>query len=390
MGIIVIVGIIAIFIVLSACSNKKHQSLNNSIAITESNSSKSLVWAIQNKKVDSSAIFKNMLKKKEMGVNSLYEGKTPLQVAIQMHLAGYYDIDFVETLLDAGANPDLPFEFEGNTITPLMLLSHYHYSSIDEASKKILPIIILLLDRGASLNLETNGGDTPILYAAEQNNLDMVYFLLRLGADPLKTNIENKNTLEIINADNQRIASKDMESYNTLKLLTKFWLDHGGFGECPQNEFNWDFQDGKAYKEIILQNYITNTPKGAMTIMLSKAKSNYLDFLGDELSKLMPKETWLFFIKFNIGGIPNCNGDVRFLAMDLETGKNSQFINMRYSIENGVCIIEGVDRWSAQRLVNFIKDKESVYMYPNFTGELAGTDFSFYLNDIPSLIEYFQ
>ncbi|NET90610.1 MAG: ankyrin repeat domain-containing protein [Kamptonema sp. SIO1D9] len=95
-------------------------------------------------------------------------GFTALIAVIQEGEEGFSEI--VETLLDAGADPNLPEEDTGGT--PL----------IYAAKNGSLETIRLLLKAGADPNIENTYGKTALVYAKQKGYTEIVQLLLDAGA----------------------------------------------------------------------------------------------------------------------------------------------------------------------------------------------------------------
>ena len=112
------------------------------------------------------------------------DGWTPL------HFAATGRLRMAQTLIDRGA--DMNAETNGGE-TPLHLAaaggkpkcstSAWLTSTCGKRKRKgNLPVVELLIDRGADMNAETNGGETPLERAAAYGNLPVVEFLIDRGA----------------------------------------------------------------------------------------------------------------------------------------------------------------------------------------------------------------
>ena len=82
----------------------------------------------------------------------------------------------VTAALDAGANVNHVGHDSG--YTPLTTAIHY-----PDGNSTVLPIIRLLIDRGADVNMPNYRGDAPLHVAAHFNNVPVIDILLEAGAD---------------------------------------------------------------------------------------------------------------------------------------------------------------------------------------------------------------
>lgn len=90
---------------------------------------------------------------------------------LPLHVAVSRGIDFVEILLDAGADVDGVFAFSGTALQ----------SAADDGN---LDIVALLLERGADVNAKSGFKGTALIAASRCGHADTVEILLLLGADP--------------------------------------------------------------------------------------------------------------------------------------------------------------------------------------------------------------
>lgn len=114
------------------------------------------------------------------------------------------DLDAVEALLDAGADPDFALDGDGTALIvavragsiDLVELLLQHGASVNVASPGDgNPLIMaaahdrraiarLLIDRGADVDAHVPGDETPLINAARESHLAMVRLLVEKGANP--------------------------------------------------------------------------------------------------------------------------------------------------------------------------------------------------------------
>ena len=90
---------------------------------------------------------------------------------LPLHVAVSRGIDFVEILLDAGADVDGVFAFSGTALQ----------SAAEDGN---LDIVALLLERGADVNAKSGFRGSALIAASRGRHADIVEILLLLGADP--------------------------------------------------------------------------------------------------------------------------------------------------------------------------------------------------------------
>ncbi|MGA3344998.1 MAG: ankyrin repeat domain-containing protein [Terracidiphilus sp.] len=105
----------------------------------------------------------------ESGVTQVLERTTPLMTAIG---GDPRDREMVVLLLDAGADPNFPSEYNG--LTPLLF-------ALEQRHEKMVPI---LLAHGADPNRPDDQNRTPFMIADEMDEPDSRKALLAAGADP--------------------------------------------------------------------------------------------------------------------------------------------------------------------------------------------------------------
>jgi len=107
------------------------------------------------------------------------EGDTPLAVSVK---SGSFDV--VCTLLDHGANPNIP---NLRAETPLHIASCFGYSDICRE----------LIKFGGWIDAEDDCGDTPLHWAVREEQVEIVEVLLSLGADPYHLNEDDESPLNL-------------------------------------------------------------------------------------------------------------------------------------------------------------------------------------------------
>ena len=61
---------------------------------------------------------------------------------------------------------------------------------------KGLPVVQFLLEAGAEINAQSNGGETPLMKAVFLIRVDTVQFLVEAGADKELMNISGRNAFD--------------------------------------------------------------------------------------------------------------------------------------------------------------------------------------------------
>uniref|UniRef100_UPI0037E708C4 cyclin-dependent kinase 4 inhibitor C n=1 Tax=Semicossyphus pulcher TaxID=241346 RepID=UPI0037E708C4 len=100
--------------------------------------------------------------------------RTPLQVVM------LGNADLVETLLLAGAHPNVPDWVLNLTVTH------------DAAREGFVDSVRVLLDHGADPNLVDGEGNLPLHLAAKEGHLQVIQLLIERTANPRTTNDEGK------------------------------------------------------------------------------------------------------------------------------------------------------------------------------------------------------
>lgn len=78
-----------------------------------------------------------------------------------------------------GASPDGASDYEAGS--PVLEFSSHVHTAIDDKDTRLLR---LLLEKGASPNLELGDGTTPLCIAINDHNIEATKILLEAGANP--------------------------------------------------------------------------------------------------------------------------------------------------------------------------------------------------------------
>lgn len=118
-------------------------------------------------------------------------GNSPLMIASKF---GRYDM--VKYLLDKGANIDTKNYDDETALTMTFNISNLQ-------NDRILPIVKLLIKRGANINCQRNyDGFTPLILASQYGLVKIVKLLLNMGADINHRDAKGNSTLMIVIGDN--------------------------------------------------------------------------------------------------------------------------------------------------------------------------------------------
>ena len=161
-------------------------------------------------------------------------------------------LEEVRALLDAGAAADagLPYINEREEILDGYSIVHMAAENPD------IRIIKLLVERGADVNVMDVYDSTPLYYAARENTLEMVRYLVSLGNDPLLENLDGDNLLTVsacnphkdvleyfllqgvdINGVSDIIPLGEAIRYGTQEDID-FFLTHGADRDCALCNIN--------------------------------------------------------------------------------------------------------------------------------------------------------
>lgn len=135
-------------------------------------------------------------------------GLSPLLIAVTEGSAFAAD-----TLLDLGADPKTPSGPHG--ITPLMATATQLVAQkrVTHLAKGPTPLELAerMIKAGADVNATTDAGVTALMIAAGHNNMPMIAFLIRNGADPAVKNKDGKTALDIAKTANHEQAARALE-----------------------------------------------------------------------------------------------------------------------------------------------------------------------------------
>ncbi len=121
------------------------------------------------------------------------------------------DIDSVKSYVLQGG--DITF------IDPIDKWSYLHQVFVSPSDKRIVPTqsIQFLLDQGLDVNAIDSYGNTPLIYAVRQRNVDGMRLLLENGADKLLEH-ENKDSVDALRMGFDRMPL----DYDVFEVLFKF------------------------------------------------------------------------------------------------------------------------------------------------------------------------
>jgi uncharacterized protein len=213
-----------------------------------------LMFAAQQGDVDCARILLNAgARPNDVYSNS---GLTALIIASAMGQA-----DVVELLLEKGANPNV-MEWAG--YTPLAwVVRDWDYGLDLKGKGTVLKIVKSLLAHGANPNFRLDQkkpsltiteislqGATPLLLAAEVNNLDVIKALVEAGADPLIPTAQGTTALMMasgIGTDVQR--ARPPEERALAVETAKYLVEHGADVNAA-GQFGWTALHAAAYQGL--------------------------------------------------------------------------------------------------------------------------------------------
>ncbi|MFC1454248.1 ankyrin repeat domain-containing protein [Verrucomicrobiota bacterium] len=165
----------------------------------------------------------------DVDVNKRYgSDDPPLIHAIKKICWAYYGgqahIDVLKSLIVRGADVNAQNKRSGQT--PL----------IEAASQNQLDMVIYFVDKGADVNARTKSGNTPLIAAVSSHNPNMVIYLLNKGADVNGKNREKMDITPLMKA----VKNKDL-------FMVKILLDKGAdvnaknmIGTVLKNSSYWE------------------------------------------------------------------------------------------------------------------------------------------------------
>jgi ankyrin repeat protein len=116
-------------------------------------------------------------------------GKTPL-----MEAGVFGNLTLVKELIKSGANLQENDNNENNTLLNVVFMQ------VQESyKKKKAEIISLLISNGCDINCLDKNGSTPLIIAVENENVEIVKVLLKLGAKKQINNNKGENVFTIVN-----------------------------------------------------------------------------------------------------------------------------------------------------------------------------------------------
>lgn len=177
-----------------------------------------LVLTIKNQQYKS---FEILLKKNaDVNIHDTYEGSTAL---IEACSSKYYELKFVETLLQFGANVNdvqTDIEKQGKTRTPLMLASKT--GKID--------LVKLLVTNHADLNYQNKFNQSALSEAVMISRYNIVLYLLEKGADytkPIFFLEEQNRNMYLVDVLREDFFELDTDEYRYKMQIVGFLKSKG-------------------------------------------------------------------------------------------------------------------------------------------------------------------
>ena len=121
-------------------------------------------------------------------------GDSPLKAVLCSSLRSPLRQGVLQVLLEGGADPNRPFPIDGNT--PLLQMA---LGEGERPKSEYVQAVAALLGHGANPCLaHARTGETPLMIAALDLNIDLVRLLLEHGADVTQVNREGKSVLDML------------------------------------------------------------------------------------------------------------------------------------------------------------------------------------------------
>lgn len=149
----------------------------------------------------------------------LIEDNTPLHEAIGLNNSG-----IVKLLLAYGASPNLALQY---CFTPLMAAAQMEITCRKDA-RECLKIVHALLDKNANHAVtDLEHQVTALDLAVYHCNVDVVYLLLKAGADPNAAKVEQKTPLYWILCGIEKFVREGCQSDKLRNAIAELLLCHG-------------------------------------------------------------------------------------------------------------------------------------------------------------------
>lgn len=137
------------------------------------------------------------------------------------------DINYAKKLIDQGGDI--------SEVTILEKWTYFHHIFMDIKEKAPIQSIQFLLDQGLDVNAIDSYGNTPLIYAVRQRNVDGISLLLENGADKLLEHENNRGVSAL-----RMCFDRKPCVYNVCKILLEA-------GANPDK----DIEDGKTVRQML-------------------------------------------------------------------------------------------------------------------------------------------